>query len=66
LTKLKDKRTGQQKLLRNRTPEAYLPKFKKSELEEGGSELCVEGTVLAVDVELGFSKSPKRSGPDRA
>lgn len=42
-----------------------LPKFKKSELEEGGSELCVEGTALAVDVEVGLRKSPKRSGPDR-
>lgn len=36
-----------------RTPEAHLPKFKKSELEEGGSELCAEGTVLDIDVEVG-------------
>lgn len=53
-------------MLRNRTPEAHLPKFKKFELEEGGSELCVEGTVLAVDVEVGLRKPPKRSGLDRA
>lgn len=52
--------------MRNRTAEAHLPKFKKSELEEGGSELCVEGTVLVVAVEVGLRKSPKRSGPERA
>lgn len=64
MTTTKDKCTEQQKLLQNRTLEIHLPKFRKSELEEGGSE--PEGNVLAVDVVLGLRKSPKRSGPDSA
>lgn len=66
MTIVKDKCTEQQKLLQNRTVEVHLPKFRKSELEEGGSELCVEENVLAVDAALGLRKSPKRSGPDSA
>lgn len=46
-------------------PKAHLPKFKKSELEEGGGALCVEGNILDVDVAFGLRKSPKRPGPDR-
>lgn len=41
------------------TPEAHLPRFKKSELEEDRNAVLVERNVLGVDVEFALSMSLK-------